>query len=257
MKFNAQEIAAVNQIAAWLACDELASCSQWPEAPLMILAGHAVLPNIEGAFALARRHSLRLLLSGGVGHSTDLLREAIAAHPLYHTLPCAGLSEAEILGALAVEFCGIAPGNIMLETASTNCGQNAAFSRRLLAAEATPARILLVQDPLMQRRTLATFRHEWRTVTQAPQFISWPVFTPYLKHQQGMTRIAGAAPQGLWSLERFISLLLGEIPRLRDDAQGYGPCGKGFIEHVDMPLEIEAAWQQLMTNPACQKLASR
>lgn len=32
--------------------------------------------------------------------------------------------------------------------------------------------------------------------------------------------------QGVWSVERYISLLLGEVPRLRDDANGYGPQGK-------------------------------
>jgi hypothetical protein len=31
------------------------------------------------------------------------------------------------------------------------------------------------------------------------------------------------------SLERFISLLMGEVQRLRNDEQGYGPRGKGFF----------------------------
>lgn len=47
--------------------------------------------------------------------------------------------------------------------------------------------------------------------------------------------------QGVWDVRRFISLLLGEIPRLRDDATGYGPQGKGFIDHVDIPAEVEEA----------------
>ncbi|STD42197.1 Uncharacterised protein [Edwardsiella tarda] len=42
-----------------------------------------------------------------------------------------------------------------------------------------------------------------------------------------------------------MSLLLGEIPRLRDDAQGYGPRGRDFIAHVDLPDEVEAAFQRL------------
>lgn len=56
--------------------------------------------------------------------------------------------------------------------------------------------------------------------------------------------------QGVWEVDRFISLLLGEIPRLRDDANGYGPAGKDFIDHVDTPQEVEAAWARL-----CQRYA--
>lgn len=42
--------------------------------------------------------------------------------------------------------------------------------------------------------------------------------------------------------------ILGEIPRLRDDESGYGPRGKGFITHVDIPNEIEQAFQALITH---------
>jgi hypothetical protein len=59
---------------------------------------------------------------------------------------------------------------------------------------------------------------------------------------------AAAAPcsslsneHGVWRVERFMSLLLGEIPRLRDAPGGYGPTGSGFIDHVDIPWEVEAA----------------
>jgi hypothetical protein len=38
---------------------------------------------------------------------------------------------------------------------------------------------------------------------------------------------------------------MGEIPRLRDDKDGYGPQGRGFIAHVDVPGHIEAAWSRL------------
>ncbi|VDZ67068.1 Protein ydcF [Klebsiella aerogenes] len=44
---------------------------------------------------------------------------------------------------------------------------------------------------------------------------------------------------------RYLALLLGELPRLLDNAQGYGPNGKGFITHVDFPHDVSAAWQCL------------
>lgn len=66
------------------------------------------------------------------------------------------------------------------------------------------------------------------------------------------------AEAGLWPVARYLSLLLGEVPRLRDDAQGYGPRGKNFIAHVDIPADVEAAWALLTADPLLQQvLASR
>lgn len=50
---------------------------------------------------------------------------------------------------------------------------------------------------------------------------------------------------GMWEINRYISLLMGEIPRLSDDENGYGPKGKGFIAHVDIPLEVRNAFNEL------------
>ena len=44
---------------------------------------------------------------------------------------------------------------------------------------------------------------------------------------------------------RYLALILGELPRLADNPQGYGPQGKGFIAHVDIPPYIAQAWQTL------------
>ena len=50
---------------------------------------------------------------------------------------------------------------------------------------------------------------------------------------------------GMWEIDRYISLLMGEIPRLSDDENGYGPKGKGFIAHVDIPSEVRNAFDEL------------
>jgi hypothetical protein len=39
---------------------------------------------------------------------------------------------------------------------------------------------------------------------------------------------------------------MGEMPRIRDDASGYGPRGKGYITHVSSPYEIDAAYDRLL-----------
>lgn len=43
---------------------------------------------------------------------------------------------------------------------------------------------------------------------------------------------------GMWDMERYVSLLMGETPRLTDDAAGYGPHGAGYIAHVDISEEV-------------------
>ena len=42
-----------------------------------------------------------------------------------------------------------------------------------------------------------------------------------------------------------IDLLMGEIPRLSDSIEGYGPNGKDYIAHVDIPIEVETAFMEL------------
>jgi hypothetical protein len=39
---------------------------------------------------------------------------------------------------------------------------------------------------------------------------------------------------------------MGEVPRLRDDTDGYGPRGRDFIAHVDLPQEVEIAYLALL-----------
>ncbi|MFT8431832.1 MAG: YdcF family protein, partial [Acetobacter orientalis] len=46
--------------------------------------------------------------------------------------------------------------------------------------------------------------------------------------------------------ERRVSLLVGEMARLRDTEAGYGPRGKGFIPHVEIPPRIEACYQSVL-----------
>lgn len=46
-------------------------------------------------------------------------------------------------------------------------------------------------------------------------------------------------------MDRYIMLLMGEIPRLSDNEDGYGPKGKDFIAHVNIPNEVEEAFLEL------------
>lgn len=44
-------------------------------------------------------------------------------------------------------------------------------------------------------------------------------------------------------MDRYISLLFGAIPRLRDGEEGYGPRGANYLAHVDIPQAVEESYQ--------------
>lgn len=52
-------------------------------------------------------------------------------------------------------------------------------------------------------------------------------------------------PLGMWNVERYIKLLMGDVARLQDNAEGYGPKGKNFIAHVDVPEKVLTAFNYL------------
>ena len=49
----------------------------------------------------------------------------------------------------------------------------------------------------------------------------------------------------MWDIGRYITLLMGEIPRLTDDKNGYGPKGTGYIAHIDIPKDVKNAFLSL------------
>jgi len=249
-----QVVTALNEVAEFLALNDFGpkGADGLPEGiatkPIdcIVLLGNCVLETAEGAFRLVRNGVCpRVLISGGIGHATEVLRRKVAAHPVYRTIPTERRAEAHILADIAQRFWDIGRSGILVEAESTNSGENALFSRRLLEKSGHSVRtVLIVQDPTMQRRADATFRHIWGDRSHV-SFLNWPTFTPRLAMTDGELRFALSGISGLWTMDRFLDLVTGEIPRLRDDRDGYGPNGKGFIAHVDVPERIEAAYARL------------
>lgn len=235
-------LAAVNTVGSWLAQDDYRHDQQFDA---VILAGNAVIPTIDAACRIASEQAIPLLISGGIGHSTTFLYAATARHPRYNTVPTTGRAEAAILSDIARKFWHIADERVLIEDQSTNCGENARFSWNMLKQHApVPERILVVQDPTMQRRTMATFARVCRGESALPRFVSHPGFVPSLQNSEnGLVFSLGG--EGLWPVERYLSLVLGELPRLKDDVNGYGPAGRDFIAHVEIPANVEAAWRIL------------
>ncbi|HAC6655898.1 TPA_asm: YdcF family protein [Salmonella enterica subsp. enterica serovar Abortusovis] len=209
---SAETLLAVNTVGQWLAQNDF-SGEQPYSSDCVVLAGNAVIPTIDAACRIAKAQGVPLLISGGIGHSTPFLYAVIARHPRYHTIRTSGRAEAAILADIANQFWHIPAEKIWLEDRSTNCGENARFSCALIRqAKENINTAIVVQDPTMQRRTIAAFRRVTNDDTDAPRWLSFPGFV------------------------------------LRDDETGYGPRGKDFIIHVDIPRDIENAWQVLQAD---------
>jgi uncharacterized SAM-binding protein YcdF (DUF218 family) len=233
----------VNLLAAFLAHRGFLSLSSAPHCDAIIVCGSAVLATVAAAVEALRLGVAPLaLFSGGVGHSTPLLYAAVNAEPSLagRVAAAAPRSEAEVLRDVAVAW-GAPPAALLVETQSTNCGANAAMSRATLAAAGLPAptALLIVQDPTMMRRTHASFEKAFADAPRAPALHSWAPFVPRVGSAPPAT--LQLEPAGAYSDARFLELLLGEVPRLRDAPGGYGPRGSAFIAHVHVPAEVEAA----------------
>jgi len=228
-----------------LASEELEVMYDLPQADLLLLLGNSSLSVAEQA-AKAYRQGLakELMICGGIGHSTHFLEENIRRHPAYRNVAVGGRPEADMLRDILVKHGHIQPEEIILEHKSTNCGGNAAEAYTVLEQlRKKPQTILLLQDPVLQRRTQASFEKVWQHTDT--QFISFAAFVPLLQLKEERITYADESHSEFCGIDRLLSLVMGEIPRLRNNASGYGPNGKGFITAVEIPTEVEAAYEEL------------
>ncbi|HEY0186227.1 MAG TPA: ElyC/SanA/YdcF family protein [Cellulomonas sp.] len=214
-----------------------------------ILFGGSILAGAEVMAAVVQDGlATTSMIVGGEGHTTAALR-AHAARVLGDLGAAgadrgageladgdlAGPAEAEIFDRYLRERFGVRVD--LLERESTNCGSNVA--RALTALEdagVAHERVLLIQDATMQRRMAAV----WQQQDPGARVLNHAAYVAPVTMVDG--RLAyRRTPLGMWPVERFASMLLGEVARLRDDTDGYGPHGRGFLVHVDIPTAVEQA----------------
>lgn len=245
----------INLLASFLVNSQLPDLSSYLSIDTVVICVSAVLHPAELLFrALESNPSLAksLVLCGGIGHSTPLIYEAVACHPIYHPLASEiqGLPESQVLFKILGNFFDvekITSGGckILIEDQSTNCSANAVESRKILEASELPPpkRLVLIQDATMSIRTKASFDQVYSDLETPPEVLCWPGFVPKVK--QGVDGLEfdvdGIEKNGLWEMDRFLSLIMGEIPRLKM----YGPEGKGSIAHVEVPKQVRDAWERL------------
>ncbi|HKG13517.1 MAG TPA: YdcF family protein [Pyrinomonadaceae bacterium] len=137
--------------------------------------------------------------------------------------------EAELFARVAREM-GVPAERILVETRSTNTGENVQFTRKLLEERGLdPASFILVQKPYMERRAYATFKRYWpekRAVVTSPQFS----FEEYLKNHSN----------GALSEDEVVCIMVGDLQRIRLYPE------RGFQIPQEIPGEVWAAYEELV-----------
>jgi uncharacterized SAM-binding protein YcdF (DUF218 family) len=253
----------VNIISTFLSHEEarLDSSKDTPQHyDVIVLCVSAIFHCAETVFQAIQQRGTSLtstlVLCGGIGHSTPHLYTAVAQNPRYAHLAerINGLPEAQVMETI-LNTCYPSDNadkhgvKVLIEDQSTNCGANASETRKLLrkhGISVVGGKMLIIQDPTMSLRTKMSFEKVFED--DEVVFEACPTFVPKVVEVDGKLRFdesGNVTEKGLWDMDRFLGLILGEIVRLRDDEMGYGPRGKGFIGHVEVPDAVLDAYSRL------------
>lgn len=209
------------------------------QANVMVLFGGSILCGGDVlAQAMENNIAEKYVIVGGAGHTTESLR--VKMHEIYSDIETTDLPEAQVFAKYLKCKHGLEPD--LLECESTNCGNNITYLLDLLKKNNISFRsIILSQDSTMQHRMEAGLK---KYTDSNVQIINYAVYsTRVIVENSALTYDRSIL--GMWDIDRYISLLMGEIPRLSDDENGYGPKGKNFIAHVDIPVEVKNAFDEL------------
>jgi uncharacterized SAM-binding protein YcdF (DUF218 family) len=208
------------------------------QADIMVLFGGSILSGGDVlADAMRNRVAKKYIIVGGAGHTTETLREEL--HRLFPEVATAGQPEARLFAHYLKLNYNLEPD--YLECNSTNCGNNITNLLALLSEHRIRFNsVILSQDATMQLRMAAGLKKYQPEVT----IVNYATYRADVIVRDNNLTYA-KVPLGMWEMERYIALLTGEIPRLSDDAEGYGPKGKNYIAHVDIPVEVQNGYKFL------------
>lgn len=151
-----------------------------------------------------------IVMTGGLGRHTEGSGDA---------------PEAERYAAVA-RVMGVPDEVILQESRSTNTGENAIFTRELLASRNIhPGHLLIAHKPYMERRAYATFMQQWPDcrMTVTSQQVAF--------EEYGTDEI---------SLTDVIHIMVGDFQRLPVYAE------KAFQIHQDITPEAQEAFDELI-----------
>jgi uncharacterized SAM-binding protein YcdF (DUF218 family) len=243
----AQIAANMNVLAGFLGVRDLKTLTRdtvvarygYDQADVMALFGGSILAGGDVlADAIRAGVARTYVIVGGAGHTTETFRARVRGLCPDLAFPD-DAPEADVFEKYLEKYHGLRAD--LLETRSTNCGNNVTYLRDFLAAEGVACQSLIIaQDATMQRRMQAEVEKEMPGVTP----INYATYRVRVVERGGGLAYE-ETPLGMWKPERYLTLLMGEIPRLTDDEHGYGPRGAGYLAHMDIPDEVTAAWECL------------
>ena len=179
-----------------------------------MLCSHDTVVAGRGAELYLDGYAPLLIYSGGLGAITRRLWQE---------------PEAEKFARIAIEM-GVPAERILIESRSTNTGENVLFTRRLLQErQLDPQELILVQKPYMERRTYATFKKIWPEKR-------FSVTSPRIALDDYLARYS----HGALSARDVISIMVGDLQRIR-----LYPA-KGFQIPQEIPEDVWQAYEQLV-----------
>ena len=181
---------------------------------ILVLCSHDERVAERGAELFLERLAPLLIFSGGSGAITAKLWDE---------------PEAERFARIAQRL-RVPPDKIIVESKSTNTGENVRFTRQLLAERGIdPQSFIVVQKPYMERRSYATFRQFWpekQVAVTSPQVS----FADYLAEYS----------HGSLSADDVIGIMAGDLQRIKF----YPRLGYQIAQ--DIPDDVWTAFERLV-----------
>jgi uncharacterized SAM-binding protein YcdF (DUF218 family) len=181
---------------------------------ILVLCSHDTAVAERGAALYLEGWAPLLVFSGGLGGITKNLWSE---------------PEAMLFAGIAREL-GVPESDIVVETRSTNTGENVRFTRELLAERGIePRSLILVQKPYMERRTYATFKNYW----PQPRVV---VTSPQVSFEEYLARYSNSA----LTEDDVVGIIVGDLQRVRAYPE------KGFQIPQEIPADVWAAYEALV-----------
>ena len=181
---------------------------------ILVLCSHDERVAERGAQLFLEGWAPLIIFSGGQGEITRRLWSE---------------PEAERVARIAMSL-NVPRECIVVETKSTNTGENVQFTRKLLAEKGIdPEKFIVVQKPYMERRSFATFRKLWpekELIVTSPQVSFRDYLAEYTNRSLSETDVVG--------------IMVGDLQRIK-----IYPA-RGFQIEQEIPNEVWEAFEHLV-----------
>lgn len=181
---------------------------------IIVLGSHDTRVAQRGAELYLKGLAPFIVITGGLGKITKNMWN---------------MTEAEKFAEIACEM-GVPSDKIILETLSTNTGENISLTRQLILDKKLKAdSIIAVHKPYMERRTYAAFKKFWADAQIT-------VTSPQIEYDEYFDAYSGKE----LSKDEIISVMVGDLQRIKVYAQ------RGFQIPQNIPDNVWEAYNKLV-----------